>query len=221
MIGPIRHRELAPITAIGPIRHRDLAPFTVMGRIRHRILAPISVIGAVRRRAHGLQKPRAMKRTPLLLLLSFLTVSEVHAQAPRNAGYIELGGSAIGASFNYERRLTEKWLGRAGLSWVTGDSGDDTDTTFLVPLTVSTLSRPASNHHLELGGGITVIAGDRQDLWGAFDDDEKVSTALLTGIVGYRYQKPAGGFQFRAVFTPLAGEGGVVPWAGVSFGYAW
>jgi hypothetical protein len=58
-------------------------------------------------------------------------------------------------------------------------------------------------------------------VWGAYDDDDEVSTVLLTGIVGYRYQKPAGGFQFRAVFTPLAGEGGVVPWAGVSFGYAW
>jgi hypothetical protein len=165
-----------------------------------------------------------MKRTPLVLLgslVTLVTASEAHAQPSRNAAYFELGGSAVGASFNYERRLGDKWLGRAGLSWVTGDSGDDTDTTFLVPLTVSTLTRPASSHHLELGGGITVIAGDRQDLWGAFDDDEKVSTALLTGIIGYRYQKPAGGFQFRAAFTPLLGEEGFAPWAGVSFGYAW
>ena len=160
---------------------------------------------------------------PLLgsLLVSLLAASDASAQPPRNGAYFELGGSAVGASFNYERRLGDRWLGRAGISWVSGDSGDDTDTTFLVPLTVSSVNRPASSHHLELGGGITVIAGDRQDLWGAFDDDEKVSTALLTGIVGYRYQKPAGGFQFRAAFTPLLGEGGFAPWAGVSFGYAW
>lgn len=162
-----------------------------------------------------------MKRASLLLLFSALAAFEVHAQAPRNGGYFELGGSVIGASFNYERRLGERWLGRAGLSWITGDSGDDSDTTFLVPLTVSSVSRPESSHHFELGGGITVVAGDRQDLWGAYDDDDEVSTVLLTGIVGYRYQKPTGGFQFRAVLTPLAGEGGVVPWAGVSFGYAW
>lgn len=162
-----------------------------------------------------------MKRTSLLLLVSLLAASEAQAQGPRNAAYFELGGSAVGASFNYERRLTDEWFGRAGLSWVTGDSGDDTDTTFLVPLTVSSVNRPASNHHLELGGGVTLIAGDRQDLWGAFDDDEKVSTALLTGIVGYRFQRPAGGFQFRAAFTPLLGEEGFAPWAGVSFGYAW
>ena len=74
---------------------------------------------------------------------------------------------------------------------------------------------------MELGGGVTLVLGDSLDLWDSFDDDEKVTDAFLTGIVGYRYQKPAGGFQFRAVLTPVLGEEGGGLWGGVSFGYAW
>lgn len=143
-----------------------------------------------------------------------------HAQNARNAAYLELGGSAVVPSVNYERRMTDAWYGRVGLSVVVGETETDSDTTWIVPLTASWVSRPTSNHHLELGGGITVAAGDRQDLYD-FDDDEDFSTILATGIVGYRYQKPDGGFQFRAAFTPVVGSGVAAPWAGVSFGYAW
>lgn len=167
----------------------------------------------------------------LLLLLTTLTVVSMagrsEAQETNNAVYFELGGSAIVPSFNYERRLSERWFGRIGLSVVTGESESslgetDSDTTFIVPLTASWISRPERNHHLELGGGVTIAGGDRQDLFEfGDDDDENFSTAFVTGIVGYRYQKPEGGFQFRAAFTPVAGGGDFLPWAGVSFGYAW
>jgi hypothetical protein len=73
---------------------------------------------------------------------------------------------------------------------------------------------------MELGGGVTLVVGDRQDFWAVYDD-EQVSDAFLTGIIGYRYQKPLGGFQFRAVLTPVVGDGTAALWAGVSFGYAW
>jgi hypothetical protein len=157
--------------------------------------------------------PRMGRLALVLLLTTVAAASDLGAQTTRNAVYFEVFGSAIVPSFNYERRLGERWHGRAGISGIVEKTN--------VPLTVSTLTRPASSHHLELGGGITVIAGDRQDLWGAFDDDEKVSTALLTGIIGYRYQKPAGGFQFRAVLTPIVGEPGATVIPGVSAGYAW
>jgi hypothetical protein len=157
----------------------------------------------------------------LLFLSSFVFVSDVFAQTAQNAAYFELGGSAIVPSINYERRLNERWYGRAGLSFITGESSNgDTDKTFVVPLTVSSVSHPLGNHHLELGGGVTFAGGDRQDLFGD-SDEENFSTALLTGIVGYRYQKPGGGFQFRSVVTPVLGGGDFLPWVGVSFGYAW
>jgi hypothetical protein len=163
-----------------------------------------------------------MRTVAILLVLSpLLFSSDLHAQTARNAAYFELGGSAIVPSINYERRLNERWFGRAGLSFVSSDSSSGTDRAFIVPLTVSSVSKPQGNHHLELGGGVTFAGGDRQDLFDSAGSDGTFSTVILTGIVGYRYQKPGGGFQFRSVFTPVAGGGDFLPWVGVSFGYAW
>lgn len=165
-----------------------------------------------------------MKRTVWGTVLALLVFSALpgHAQQSRNAVYFELGGSAVIPSFNYEHRLNENWYGRAGLSWVRSASTATNATTYIVPLTASWVNRPASNHHLELGGGVTIATGDRQDLYGDVESGgTKFSKLLATGIVGYRYQKPQGGFQFRAVFTPVVGSGVHGPWAGVSFGYAW
>jgi len=163
-----------------------------------------------------------MRTLPILLVLSSLLFSaDLHAQTARNAAYFELGGSAIVPSINYERRLNEHWFGRAGLSYVSSESSSRTDRTFIVPLTISSITKPQGNHHLELGGGVTFAGGDRQELFDSADSDATFSTVIVTGIVGYRYQKPDGGFQFRSVFTPVAGGGDFLPWFGVSFGYAW
>jgi hypothetical protein len=51
----------------------------------------------------------------------------------------------------------------------------------------------------------------------AFGSDSGV---VGTAIAGYRYVRPGGGFTFRAAFTPLFGEGGFQPWAGVAIGYS-
>jgi hypothetical protein len=138
-----------------------------------------------------------------------------------NAMFVELGGSAVALSVNYERRFRPVWFGRVGLSVVEStSSGGETDTSFIIPLTASWVNRPQANHHLELGGGVTFAGGDRHDLFGS-DSEGTYSTLILTGIAGYRYQKPDGGFQFRAVLTPFAGGGDSIVWAGFSFGYAW
>jgi hypothetical protein len=162
-----------------------------------------------------------LRTTFALLLIILLFPVAAHAQAARDAAYVEIGGSAVVPSVNYERRLNERWAGRIGLSFVTGESSGGRDTTVVVPLTVSWISHPASNHHLELGGGITIARGDRQDLYDIGDDDQKFSAVLATGIIGYRYQKPGRGFQFRSALTPVVTGGEVLPWFGVSFGYAW
>jgi hypothetical protein len=170
-----------------------------------------------------------MRRLALVFLLSiFVVAADARAQSDspsltgaRQAAYFELGGSAVVPSINYERRLRGDWHGRVGFSVVTGETSEDTETTFVVPLTVSSVNRPEANHHLELGGGFTLVTGDSQDFWETVDDDEQVSNVFLTGIAGYRYQRPQGGFQFRAVLTPIIGSGVAAPWFGVSFGYAW
>lgn len=163
-----------------------------------------------------------MKTINLLLLLAMSAAADARAETARNAAYFELGGSAVVPSINYERRLTDRWFGRIGASVVTGESENDTDTTFVFPITASSVSRPASNHHLELGGGVTISTGDTQDIFDDFEEeDEEFTRVFASGILGYRYQRPDGGFQFRAAFTPIIGGGDFLPWVGVSAGYAW
>jgi hypothetical protein len=164
-----------------------------------------------------------MKRTIRWMVAALFVLAALPAfpQQSRNALYFELGGNAVVPSINYERRVNESWYGRAGLSVVQSESGGLKATTYIIPVTASWVSHRDSNHHLEVGGGVTLAAGDRQDLYGDVGSDSKFSTLLATGIVGYRYQKPRGGFQFRAAFTPVAGSGFAAPWLGVSFGYAW
>ncbi len=162
--------------------------------------------------------------TRLLVLLSFSFLASFAQAQARNAVYLELGGNGIVPSFNYERRVTDRWFGRVGFSVVTGETeGDpDTDTSYIVPVTASWISHPAGNHHFEVGGGLTFAGGDRQDLFDIGDEeDEDLSTVFATGIAGYRYQRPQGGFQFRAGFVPVIGGGDFLPWGGISFGYAW
>lgn len=169
-----------------------------------------------------------MRRILPLLVLLLLTAG-VDAQLARNGAYFELGGSGVAPTANYERQVREQWYARVGLVVVTGtstsdDGEEESDTTVVVPLTASWVSHPTSNHHFELGGGITFAGGERQEFFddvGDEEDDENFSTLIATGIIGYRYQKPGRGFQFRAALTPLAGGGDFAPWAGVSFGYAW
>ena len=164
-----------------------------------------------------------MKRSALLLLMLISLPSL--AQDAQNVAYGELFGSGIAPTFNYERRFNERWFGRVGAGFVfsetSSDAGTDSDLTFVLPLTASWITHPLGNHHFEAGGGVTFITGDSQDLYFDEDEEEDISGAYLTGIAGYRFQKPGNGFVFRATFTPIAGSGEFLPWAGVSFGYGW
>ncbi len=96
-----------------------------------------------------------------------------------------------------------------------------------VPLEVSALYGK-SNHHLELGMGVTSyltrsLAFDSETLENI---DKVVFDAALPLRIGYRFQKPEGGFLFRLGYTPIinfpnGGGGGWVfdpYWAGISFG---
>jgi hypothetical protein len=153
----------------------------------------------------------------LVCLLSLTAV----AQQARNAAYFELGGNAIAPSVNYERQFTERWYGRVGLTVVSSsESGGDSDTTYGIPVMVGTFTRPAGNHHFETAAGLLFITGDSQDFFDD-EDDEEINNVAGTITLGYRYQKPGRGFVFRAGFTPIFDTSGILPWAGVSFGYAW
>jgi hypothetical protein len=154
------------------------------------------------------------------LFLSLVLAAGAAAQA-RNVAYLELGGSGIIPTFNYERQLSERLFGRVGFSFVTSEQSDgEDDLTFVFPVAVNYLTHPAGNHHFEAGAGLTWITGDEQDLW-EDDDDEQISNLVGTANFGYRYQKPGRGFVFRAGMVPILHDGELAPWAGLSLGYRW
>lgn len=126
----------------------------------------------------------------------------------RNGMYLEVLGSGLLYSLNYDRRFSDSFTARIGYGGI-GRAG-------AVPLTANYLAG-RGNHRLELGiGPVFVFAPD--DLEDEFSD---VSGSLSgTAILGYRYQPIAGGWLFRAALTPLFSEGGFLPWVGLSVGRA-
>ena len=153
-------------------------------------------------------------------ILFFLVAATGAFAQSRNVAYLELGGNGIIPTINYERQLAEQWFGRIGFSFVASVEADgDDDITFVVPVMVNYLTHPAGKHHFEAGAGVAYFGGDSQDL---FDEhDEPLSNLTGTVTLGYRYQKPGRGFVFRAGFTPVFYDSGILPWGGLSAGYRW
>jgi hypothetical protein len=168
-------------------------------------------------------------RTPaaLALVLALTAGGSAAAQqdaapGPRvasNTFFVELGGNALVYSVNYERFFTPKLGVRVGGMYLRAD--DDAGTEVGVGLfpVMGTYLLGVGNSHFETGAGIGIATAgvDETDVGG---DDWGDSAVYLTGTLGYRYQKPEGGVIFRAGFTPIFADGNLLPWVGVSVGYA-
>lgn len=139
-----------------------------------------------------------------------------------HAVYAELLGNAGLISVNAEHQFPRGAIFRLAIgSWTSEDWFSDNETRVTsMPLTLA-FTRGEGKHQLEWGGGLT--AGHRSETFGS--DGPFVS---LTGIAGYRYHRPDGGFLFRATFTPFLGlsggenaypDEGFTPSIGLSFGY--
>lgn len=171
------------------------------------------------------------------LVLSFAISFRVTAQTEaekftaKQAVYLEVGGNSGRYAFNYGRIFHQK--GKLKLNASAGFSMFhhrlNAKTTWLpvVPLEISAFYGK-SNHHLELGMGVTSYL--TRSL--AFDSetfetiDKVVFDAAIPLRIGYRFQKPEGGFFFRAGYTPIINfpTGGRQEWsfeprfAGLSIG---
>lgn len=170
--------------------------------------------------------------------LVFLTLSQsIFAQTEpetftaKNAIYLEVGGSSGRYAVNYNKIFHQK--GKLKLNASAGFSmwpkKFDSKTIWLptIPLEISALFGN-SNHHLELGTGFTSFL--TRSLF--FDSetfentDKVVFDAAIPIRIGYRFQKPEGGFFFRVGYTPIInfpisgrGQWNFDPyWAGISFG---
>ena len=172
-----------------------------------------------------------MKKGMLPVILLLISGFGLHAQDQyaKNGGYLELGGNGGLYSLNYERFLSPDFSIRAGFASYSGESwwGDEETSVTTFPLLGNYFYGNGSNR-LELGAGILLGSKKVKSGWG--EEMNRSSTIFdLTAVVGYRYQKPAGGFIFRAGFTPfyaLSGgedaypDEGFTPSGGISFGYA-
>ncbi|MCX6139258.1 MAG: hypothetical protein NTX15_00225 [Candidatus Kapabacteria bacterium] len=79
--------------------------------------------------------------------------------------------------------------------------------------------------HLELGLGLGVLVVQRppQENTKQYLPAMSGSDVNITGVVGYRYESPSGGFMFRVAATPTIDMGTkeFIPFGGFSIGWAW
>jgi hypothetical protein len=152
----------------------------------------------------------------LLLLLFFALSISIEAGAQtvpeiftaKNAVYLEVGGSSGIYAFNYSKIFHQKGKlklnASAGFSMLPHRLESKTIWLPVVPLEISALYGK-SNHHLEMGFGFTSyltrsLAFDTK----TFETTDKVVLGAFIPLrVGYRYQKPEGGFFFRVGYTPF------------------
>jgi hypothetical protein len=128
---------------------------------------------------------------------------------PQGSFYVELLGSAIIYSFNYDYRMARHFALRAGVEAWGGSGG----AVFAIPVTASALFGRGKGC-LEIGGGPVFLggAGDVED----FDGEVLIST-----FVAFRLQPPESGFMMRAGIGPVFDSAGEwLIWPALSFGYS-
>lgn len=184
---------------------------------------------------------KTMKLNVFLALVFFLLKANVVAQddaqkfTARNALYLELGGSSGEYAVNYSRIFYQKGNlklnASAGFSLLRSSIDFDTYTSTkwlpLLPLEFTGFYG-RRNHHLEMGFGFISYLDQSTNMNpDTFETyPETVFRATLGTRIGYRYQKPEGGFFFRVGYTPyfILPVGGREDWifeprfAGLSFG---
>jgi len=169
-------------------------------------------------------------RQRCLLALAALLLGGNEASAAGEAPltlFFELFGNGAVYSVNADYRLTEASSLRLGFGTANYSEffgGQSKITT--VPLLANYL-RGHGNHWLEVGGGVTW--GHLKKTGAGGDVLEDYDFFSLTGSIAYRYQRPGGGYFFKAGLTPFYSfaaedkaypEEGFLPWMGVAWGYS-
>lgn len=167
-----------------------------------------------------------LRRIALSVLLAGAMIaaapSTSAAQSAKNAVYLELAGNGVLYTLNYERAFSESVSGRAGLFWMSvdaaGQNSSGSATLNLIPVTANYFV--GTNHRLELGAGPLIVRASAEASTAGFDAESSGLGVGGTATIGYRYQQPDGGFVFRIGLTPVFSSAGLLPWAGLSLGYA-
>jgi len=155
---------------------------------------------------------------PSALILILALPSETFAQkeiqsfTAKNALYVEFGGSSGRYAVNYSRIVHQKGKLKVNVSGgfslfrssITMRDFSSTKWLPVIPLEFSALLG-RSNHHLEAGVGFTSFLDQGVELdLDTYETTTKVAFgAVIPFRLGYRYQKPGGGFFYRVAYTPF------------------
>ena len=165
-----------------------------------------------------------MKKISTVVALFLLLSGSVHAQiAERTRGqgvYVEVLGSGLLYSFNYDTRFSQRLNGiggRAGIGYLAVEGTSLTTLPFMLNYLFG-----HDKHFFEVGVGPTVlIASERISGFGPVGDRNSASAVIGSMNLGYRLEPSDGGFIFRAGLTPFFDSNFFWPlWPQVSFGYA-
>lgn len=141
--------------------------------------------------------------------------TEVEKFTASNAVYLEVGGNVGRYAFNYGRLVYQKRAfkvtGSVGFSlWPDRNRVEGSTIWYpVLPLELSALIG-RREHHLEFGLGITpylLPEVNFSNVSGTFVETKGPSfvRTIVPIRIGYRYQKPEGGFFFRVGYTPFFG----------------
>ena len=143
-------------------------------------------------------------------LNSHIITGKVNPDLKHHSVYLEIGGSSLFYSLNYDYtlRITNE-LNLAvgsGFAYSPRSIADYQGYAFVIAPACNLLLGKSS-HHVETGLALLSFG--------------PVESTTLSARIGYRYQRPSGGFLFRIGDTPIlmGGPEWIMPWAGVSFGY--
>lgn len=138
------------------------------------------------------------------------TISKIFAA--KNSVHAEFAGNSGGYALNYGRIIYQKngmkLAVSAGFSMFYRRLDERISSDYWVPVFPAEITAfwGKSKHHLELGAGFYTLRNRTY----IFDEDfpnnirEQIHwDKFIVGRVGYRYQKPVGGFFFRAGYTPM------------------
>ena len=139
----------------------------------------------------------------------------------KNSFQLDLGGHGLFYSVNYERILINgnrfKTASQLGISYYPASTGIRD---IWMPIGVNEMLS-FGKHHIEAGLGYIVIREATRDLEN--NPDVWFWSGIISGRVGYRYQKPGGRLILRAAFTPFMERGSAHefhPSGGISVGYS-
>lgn len=140
------------------------------------------------------------------LLFAVVFSSMAQSSSAKTSFYLELLGNGGPYSLNFEQYLFSNINGRVGFASWTNEVDFGEESFFTIPIMANALFGE-KNSKLELGAGVMLGRKSFKPTSSLGEEERKESISNLTGVIGYRYQRPAGGIIFRAGLTPFLALG--------------